>query len=144
MIYLDSNVFIYATLNTEDIGNEARSLLGKVQKGHIEACSSSLTFDELVWVVKRNRNIEDAISAGEAFLNMPKLRLVDVDGNLLSIALFLMQKYRLNPRDAIHAASAITERADIMVSEDRDFEQVKEFKRQRLGMWSLSVKHKKL
>lgn len=137
MIYLDSNVFIYATLNTGKIGSVARSLLSKVQKGYVEACSSSLTFDELVWVVKRNRTIEDAISAGEAFLNMPKLKLLDVDGNLLSVALSVMQGYRLNPRDSIHAASAIAERAELMVSEDRDFDVVKEFKRKNLKNFSI-------
>lgn len=30
MLYLDANVFIYAVLNLEDIGDRARTILGKV------------------------------------------------------------------------------------------------------------------
>ena len=66
-------------------------------------------FDELVRAVKRNRTSDDAIASGEAFLNMPRLKLVDVDGNILARALALMRKYQLDPRDSIHAASALTE-----------------------------------
>jgi hypothetical protein len=32
-----------------------------------EASTSSLTFDEVVWIVKKNRNFEDSVSIGEAF-----------------------------------------------------------------------------
>lgn len=143
MIYLDSNVFIYATLNNGELGSRARSLLSKVQGGMLEACSSSLTFDELVWVVKKNRDMEDALSAGGAFLVMKNLRLVNVDGNLLLAALSVIRRYGLNPRDAIHAASAISERAATMVTEDRDFEQIKEFERKSLRSWSSSNKSRK-
>ncbi|MBI2938647.1 MAG: hypothetical protein HYY22_10640 [Thaumarchaeota archaeon] len=43
--YLDSNVFIYADLNQEDIGDRARSLLREVQDGKQPASTSALTFD---------------------------------------------------------------------------------------------------
>ena len=55
------------------------------------------------------QNFRGAVASGEAFLNMPRLRLVDVDGNILARALALMRKYQLDPRDSIHAASALTE-----------------------------------
>jgi predicted nucleic acid-binding protein len=79
MLYLDANVFIYAALNQEDIGERARSLLREVQRGKLPAASSTLTFHELVWAVKRYGSFEDAITAGEAFMSMPGLKLVDVD-----------------------------------------------------------------
>ena len=46
MIYIDSNVFIYATLNTEELGEKARSLLQTIQQGEEKAETSALTFDE--------------------------------------------------------------------------------------------------
>jgi len=129
MIYIDASVFVFATLNTEQVGDEARSLLRDVQTGKLEATSSALTFDELVWAVKKNRTSEDAIASGEAFLNMPRLKLVDVDGNLLARALALMRKYQLDPRDSIHAASAMTVGAEVIISTDKHFDRVKEIRR---------------
>ena len=132
MLYIDSNVFIYAALNTEEIGERARALLLKVQQGEEQASSSALTFDELVWAVKKYRTVEDAINAGEVFLNFPNLRLTLVNGELLASALNLIRKYRLDPRDSIHAATAILERAEAIVSTDTHFDKIKEIRRKPL------------
>jgi len=132
MLYIDSNVFIYAALNTEETGEKARALLLKVQQGEEQASSSALTFDELIWAVKKHRTIEDAINAGELFLNFPNLRLTLVNGELLALALNLIRKYRLDPRDSIHAATAILERAEAIVSTDTHFDKMKEIRRKPL------------
>jgi len=129
MLYLDSNVFIYAALNTEEIGNRARNLLLKVQREEEKAFSSALTFDELVWAVKKYRTLEDAIVAGEAFLNLRGLKLIPVNGDLLASALELIRKYGLDPRDSIHAASAISHKVETMASMDEHFDKIKELKR---------------
>ena len=133
MIYVDASLFVFAALNTENVGDEARSLLRDVQTGKLEATSSALTFDELVWAVKRYRTSEDAIASGEAFLNMPRLRLVDVDGNILARALALMRKYQLDPRDSIHAASALAEGAELIISTDKHFDKIKEIRRRGIS-----------
>lgn len=44
-----------------------------------------------------------------------------------------MRKYNFNPRDAINAASAMTERVVMVITKDRDFELIKEFRRHRLA-----------
>jgi len=129
MIYLDSNVFIFAALNNESLGNSARLILEEVENGNIEASTSSLTFDEVVWIIKKNRSFEDAILAGEAFLNMQRLHLVDVNPDLLALSISIMKKYRTDPRDSIHAATAITQKATIVISEDSDFNRISELKR---------------
>ena len=132
MLYLDANVFIYAALDREDIGKRARSLLREVQQGKSQAASSALTFDELVWAVKKYRGIGDAVNAGEAFLNMPGLTLVDVDGELLSSALELIRVYKLDPRDSIHGASAVHENAETIISTDKHFDRVREIRRRTI------------
>jgi len=132
VLYIDSNVFVYAALNTEELGDRARLLLSRVQQGKERAVTSALAFDELVWAVKKHRSIEDAVSAGEAFLNFPNLKLVVVNGDLLVSALNLIKKYRLDPRDAIHAATAVMEKAKTLVSTDSHFDRIKELKRKPL------------
>jgi predicted nucleic acid-binding protein len=132
VLYIDSNVFVYAALNTEKLGDRARSLLSKIQRGKEQAVTSALAFDELVWVVKKHRSMEDAISAGEALLNFPNLKLVVVNGDLLVSALNLIKKYNLDPRDAIHAATALMEKANTFVSTDSHFDRITELKRKPL------------
>jgi hypothetical protein len=132
MLYLDSNVFIYAALNMEEIGERARAMLRKVQQGEEQAFSSALTFDELVWVIKKYRTVKDAINAGEAFLNFPNLKLAHVNGDLLASALNIIKKYGLDPRDSIHAATAIQEKAEAIVSTDAHFDRMKEIHRKPL------------
>ena len=129
MIYLDANVFVLASLNNEERGDRARTLLRDVQSGELEAASSTLTFDELVWAVKKHRTLEDSVLAGEAFLNMPRLNLVAATGDILASALLSMKKYRLDPRDSIHLASAMSAGAKALVSADRHFDRVREVKR---------------
>ncbi len=104
-------------------------LLEDVEKGNIEALTSALTFDEAIWIVKKNRNFEDAISICKAFLNMSGLHLVDVNQDLLAIAISIMRKYKTDPRDSIHAATAITQKTNIIISEDTDFNKIKELER---------------
>jgi predicted nucleic acid-binding protein len=132
MIYLDANVFALANLNTDLSGDNARILLGNVQNGKLAATTSVLSFDELVWAVKKYRTFEDATSAGEALLHMPRLRILPVETNLLTKALMLMRQYRLDPRDSIHAASALQENLEVIVSMDGHFDRIKELKRKDL------------
>jgi uncharacterized protein len=129
MLYLDSNVFIYAALNTGVYGNKAVSLLQKIQQGEEQAVTSVLTFDEVFWTVKKNRGVEKAIEAGQALLNFPNLELIAVDGELVSSALQIIKECNLDPRDAIHTATAIAEKVDAIVSTDPHFDNLKELKR---------------
>jgi predicted nucleic acid-binding protein len=76
--------------------------------------------------------MEDAVSAGEALLNFPNLKLVVVNGDLLVSALNLIKKYNLDPRDAIHAATALMEKANTFVSTDSHFDRITELKRKPL------------
>ena len=60
---------------------------------------------------------------------MPNLNLLDVDGTVVQEAYQLISQYRLNPRDAIHAASAIVNGITDMHSDDPDFDRIKAIKR---------------
>ena len=93
------------------------------------AASSTLSFDEIVWALKRYRGLADAAEAGEAFLGMPNLKLVDVDVDLLTIALEMIRGHGFDPRDSIHAASALTEGAEVIVSTDEHFDRLTEIRR---------------
>jgi uncharacterized protein len=131
MIYIDSNVFIYATVNTAKVGEKARTLLQRIQQGEEKAETSALTFDEVFWVVKK-LNFESAVEACQALLNFPNLEIVSANKELAMSALQIIKEYRLAPRDAIHAATAMATKAEIIVSTDEHFDKIKELKRSSL------------
>ncbi len=131
MIYIDSNVFVYAILNTEEIGEKARSLLQRIQQGDEKAETSALTFDEVFWAIKKI-DFEAALEAAQALLNFPNLEIVSVDRDLSLSALQIIKEYHLDPRDAIHAATAIAGKAEVVVSTDPHFDKLKELKRRSL------------
>lgn len=133
MLYLDSNVFIYAAINTKHLGENARSLLKKIQRGEEKAETSALTFDEVFWAIRKHDQ-EAAFEACHALLNFPNLEVVPADRELVLFALQLIKKHHLAPRDAIHAATAIADKADAIVSTDVHFDKIEELKR-----WSLET-----
>ena len=129
MLYLDASVFIYAALNRQAIGRRARTLIERVSNGREEAASCALSIDEVVWVVGKHRSREDAVSAGRAFLTVPNLKLLPVNQDTLFSALTLMRRYDLDPRDAIHASTALINRCTAIVSADTHFDTIVEIPR---------------
>jgi len=128
MIYADSNVFIYAILYRDEKAERARKLVKAIRLGKMDIATSYLTFDEVFWIVKRELGVDEALKAGKAFLQMPNLRFVDVDARITKKAYELIDTYRLAPRDAIHAASALEVGKEI-ISNDKDFDRIKELRR---------------
>jgi predicted nucleic acid-binding protein len=65
-------------------------------------------------------------------LNFPNLDIISTDRELISSALQLTKECNLNPRNAIHAATAIDKRADVFISTDPHFDKLKRLKRKPL------------
>lgn len=128
MIYLDSNVFIYATTNNDEIGRKCRKILTDVAENNIEASTSVLTWDEVTFVIRKLRGNEIAKIKGKNLLNFPNLRWLKADKKILDLSQNIVEKYHLKPRDSIHLATAIENKASKLVSDDSDFEKIKEIK----------------
>jgi len=131
MLYLDANIFVYAAINTEEIGKKARDLLQRIQKGEEQAATSALTFDEVFWAIKK-RKPELASETTQALLNFPNIEIIPVDKELVLSALQIISECNMTPRDALHAATAIKVKADSIVSTDSHFDKMKKLKRQPL------------
>ena len=132
MIYLDSNIFIFACLSSDELGERSRQLLRSVEQGNTEAATSVLSFDEIVWAVKKYRGVKEAIAAGEAFVNMLGLVLIPADEPVIRLSIDLMKRYSFDPRDANHAASAILCRAESLVSMDSHLDKLEELPRKQV------------
>jgi len=132
MPYLDSNVFIYPVIYDEAAEpkvRKAKELLLSIENGKLSAFTSTLTWDEVVWVVSRVMGRSEGALQGKKLLGFPNLQFVVADENVLARAQRLVDKYKLSPRDSIHVASALQKRTKTVISDDVDFDQVKEIKR---------------
>ena len=127
MIYLDSNVFIYpAVYDQKSVkrASRAKSVLDRVVSGELEASTATVTWDEVSWVVRRFFGNETALLQGRSFLNLPRLKLLTVDSEVILKAQGLAERDGLKPRDAIHAAAAMRNGISELMSFDDDFDAV--------------------
>ncbi len=125
-LYLDSNIFIYAFSDDQQFGKLARQLLSAVKDGEKKACTSSITFNEGMHVLRKITTFEDSVTFGEHFLGMENLRILELNSTILYGSLELIKKYRLRPSDAIHIATALAARADTFYTQDSDLKKIKE------------------
>ncbi|MBI2668331.1 type II toxin-antitoxin system VapC family toxin [Candidatus Woesearchaeota archaeon] len=106
-----------------------KSFIEKVQRGEQTAITSALTYDEIVWAVRKILGKEAAARAAELFLFLPHLGIREVRRETIIEAHDLMKHFNLKPRDAIHLATMRLENETEIISEDPDFDIVPEIKR---------------
>lgn len=129
MKYIDSNIFIYPILYGDKKANSCKEILLKLARNEIKACTSILSWDEVVFIIKKFRGKEIAAIEGGKLLRMPNLIFLKVDEPIVFRAQEIVSKYHLNPRDAIHAASAISNNCSEIISDDSDFDIIPAIKR---------------
>ena len=131
-LYIDANIFLNAALYTDEKAQKCRKLLENIALGKESACTATLTWDEVVFILRKKMSIEESIVKGRNFLEIKNLTLIEVSKHTLVVAQDLMQKHSLKPRDAIHAATAIINKCEEFISDDADFDKVKELKRRKI------------
>jgi len=132
LLYVDSNIFLYPVIYKPETVKEAReskNFLLKISEGLVEACTATITWDEVVWVVRKIFGLKPSIELGRKLLEFPNLKLLNVKRSVVLRAQKLMEKYGIKPRDAIHVATALENGVETIVSYDRDFDKLEEIKR---------------
>lgn len=132
MSYVDSNIFIYPIIYDPASIREAaraRDFLLEIALGKIEAYASPITWDEIAWVVRKVLGTDISLNQGRKFLSFPNLKLLAIKRTTALKAQDIMEKYGLEPRDALHAAVALENKITTIVSYDEDFDKLKVMKR---------------
>lgn len=134
VIYLDSNVFIFAAISKDHRAVKSKEILKNMILGKFLAVTSSLTIDEIVWKIwKETKNRTLAIEEGLKILQFDNLGIIGIDKAIISESLNLMKKYTsLKPRDAIHLSAAIRSKSSVIISDDSDFDKINIIKRKSL------------
>jgi predicted nucleic acid-binding protein len=133
MKYLDSCVFLSAAFDSGQKGIHSRALIKKVEDGEPTAISA-LTIDEVCWALLNNRkDRKKAIDYAESLFKLADLQITSVTRSDAYQSLAAMRKYpHLRPRDAIHLAVAMRLGAEAIISDDKDFDGIKELRRERV------------
>lgn len=129
MIYLDTNIFIYAILDETEIGNKCRKIIKNQINEKKDASTSCLTWDEVVYGIRKKMGKENSIVQGRNLIETQNLTWLNSDILIITKSQELMENYNLKPRDAIHVATMIVNNIKEIISDDPDFDKVKEIKR---------------
>ncbi len=126
MIYIDSNLFIYARIDTGKKGEEARKIISLLENGKIEASTSVLSIDEVIWIVRDELgNYKSGIEYGRVMMEIQNLAVLDVTKADILKAFDLMEG-GLKPRDALHGAICLNHGIFAILTDDTDFQKIGE------------------
>jgi uncharacterized protein len=138
-MFVDANVFVYMLLSLEDKGEKSRRIVRAIERGSIPAQTSPLVLDEVCWVIARHADRETAITSWEKLTRIPNIRILAINERVSMWVPGVMRTYGLKPRDAIHVATMRENAIDNILSDDSDFDKVKEITRVTLDDVALSI-----
>lgn len=136
MVYLDANVFVFAALATDKLGEAARHILANLSK--VRAKTSCLTMDELAWAVLRRSDVKTAVENCRAAMGLRGLDISPVEYDDVWGMTREMAALELKPRDALHLATMRRLGEKTIVSEDPHFDKA-DVKRVSIKIFAKSI-----
>jgi len=122
LVYLDANIFVFAALAKDKLGDASRRILANLRV--INAKTSCLTIDELAWAILRRVNSITAVKACRAVLMLRDLDVLSVDYGDIWGMVNAMETLGLRPRDALHLTVMKRLGEKTIVTEDAHFDAV--------------------
>ncbi len=140
--YIDSNIFIYAFEEPTALGDFCRKILFSTQAWGIQSITSCLTYDEVVHVLRRQWPKDLVIEYAENLLFSPTV-FVPTHKEILTLSLEFINATSLKTRDSIHVATMKFHNVTTIISEDKDFDAVREIRRLSAKQFLELQNHKK-
>jgi len=128
-VFLDTNIFLYASGSSHPLREVCAQVLRRVADGSLDATINSEVIQEILYVLTRRGRRSDALKlAGHLIALFPDLFAVTLDD--VVGACELLRKYpRLSVRDAVHVGTMLHNGLQTLVSVDSNFDQVSEIRR---------------
>jgi predicted nucleic acid-binding protein len=95
-----------------------KAILEAAKKGDVELYTSFITVCE--WAKIKGEYASEAEDTIAEFLRNPYIRLVAIDWSISRITRDLVRRHNLDVRDAIHLATAIRLKVDVLHTYDKD------------------------
>lgn len=126
MQFLDSNVFVFSSIDKGHMGEQAARVIRHVEEG-ATSFTSTLVIDEVVWILRKLlKDYGKALELSKHLLRISNLEILPVTLKELTIAFGFMEKYRLKPHDALHVACMVSNNIRVMVTANPDFKDLRE------------------
>ncbi len=125
MIFVDANFLIYLNLGVKEVEDYYLKLLSEES-----LATDPLVLDEVIYVSKKKYGVrlEDTLDFLDNIV-LPNSVVLPVTINEYRRAREVMLKYSVSPSDALHVAVMLNNSIRRVLSEDRDFDRVKEVER---------------
>ncbi|MQL54384.1 type II toxin-antitoxin system VapC family toxin [Acidianus ambivalens] len=125
MIFLDANFIIYLNLGVKEVENFYIKVL---QEDRLAL--DPLVIDEVIYISKKkyNVNFNDTISFLDEVV-LPNSLILPIRKEDYDKAKEIMLQYNLKPSDAFHVAIMLNNSISKIISEDKDFDRIKEIER---------------
>jgi len=125
MIFLDANFIIYLNLDVKKVENFYIKVLQEDQ-----LALDPLVIDEVIYISKKkyNVNFNDTISFLDEIV-LPNSLILPIRKEDYDKAKEIMLQYNLKPSDAFHVAIMLNNSISKIISEDKDFDRIKEIER---------------
>lgn len=112
--YWDSNCFL-AWLQSEEGRHETcQDVLTLAERGEVEIVTSVLTLTEVLRLRPKDALPSERRSSVEALFNRPSIRTMMLTRRLAEMARDLVWDHGVAPKDAIHVASALAAKVDVL------------------------------
>ena len=128
-VYVDSNLFIYASTEEGIISEKAYEIIKKIDEGSLIAYTSTLTMDEVLYIMQKKVGRDIAVNTVENYIKLNNLKIISVDLEVLNKSIEIYKQTNLKPRDSIHLAVMKINKIDTMITSDSDFDKIKDIKR---------------
>ncbi|AEE93301.1 VapC-type toxin [Acidianus hospitalis W1] len=125
MIFLDANFIIYLNLGVKEVVNFYIKVL---QEDRLAL--DPLVIDEVIYISKKkyNVNFNDTISFLDEVV-LPNSLILPIRKEDYDKAKEIMLQYNLKPSDAFHVAIMLNNSISKIISEDKNFDRIKEIER---------------
>lgn len=123
-IFLDTNIFLYASGSPHPAKNPCLTILEQVAGGSLEATTNTEVLQELVFVLTRRSQRREALELASRVLALFPALLPVTRTDMVLTCDIVAQHPRLPVRDAVHAATMLNNGLKTIVSIDSDFDQI--------------------
>lgn len=123
---IDTVILIYLLERHPRYYQEVHQLFKRIESGAISAVLSSLVFTELLVPAYRINDQQQAKRIVQILTDFPHLDIIPLNPDIAISAAQLRARYKISTPDAIHAATGIKAEADGIITNDQEFNKLKE------------------
>ncbi|MBI4162745.1 MAG: type II toxin-antitoxin system VapC family toxin [Candidatus Aenigmarchaeota archaeon] len=130
MMYIDTNIFVYAIENHPKYGVSCKKILEDVENKKIDVACSTLVLTELINVLVKIKKVAgDKLNVKESISAVLSLPINWTDMSIFIIENAASYKYNVSGADYIHIATMEMNSISKIISADGDFDKVDNVKR---------------